>query len=75
MEHFISFSNHYHVIPPADLPIAKSEIRALIDFLAHPFVTTKPQKPMPGSIHCSVPNKHCSRHGVSCPRFSPLIPI
>ncbi len=75
MEHIISFSNNYHTIQPADLLIAKTAITRLTGWLAHPFVTTKAQGPTPGSRHCCPPTKHCSRHGVNCPRFSPLGPV
>jgi hypothetical protein len=72
MEHIISFSDNYHAVQPAGLPFAKTAITRLIDWLAQPFVTSKPQIATPGSKGCCPPNKHCSRHGVNCPRFSPL---
>ncbi len=75
MAHIISFSNNYHAVQPAGLPFAKTAITRLADWLAHPFVTTKPQIPTHGSRRCCVPNKHCSKHGVNCPRFSPLTPV
>lgn len=75
MEHIISFANNYHPIHPVDLPAVKSAITLLTGWLAHPFVKTKPQKPLSGSRHACASNKHCSKHGVNCPRFSPLTPV
>lgn len=75
MEHFISLSNHYHAMPPVDLSIARTEFRGLIDWLTHSFVKTHPQRPTPDAGYCCTPNKHCLRHGVNCPRFSPLTPV
>ena len=75
MEHIISLSNNYHPVQPDDLPIVKTVIGALIDRLTQPFGTAKQQKPMPGSRHCCLPKKPCAKHGVNCPRFSPLPPV
>jgi len=72
MEHIISFSNNYHAVQPGGPPFTKTAITRLADWLAHPFAATKPQSRTPGSRHCSAPTKHCSKHGVNCPRFSPL---
>jgi|GEM_PF-2920630 len=75
MEHIIGFSNNYEAIPLADLSSATTKLGRLIDWLTYPLVTTRPQSPIPGSRHCSAPTRHCLKHGVNCPRFSPLTPV
>lgn len=77
MEHFVSLSSHYHdhAIPPVDQPIFREELRALIVWLTHTFVKPQSQRMLPVARYCRTPNKHCPKHGVNCPRFSPLAAI
>lgn len=75
MEHIVSFPGNNISIQPADLHSAKSVICGLIDMLARPFTAARPLDPESASMHSCSSNRHCSKHGVSCPRFSPVTPV
>ncbi|MCK9993470.1 MAG: hypothetical protein Dbin4_01990 [Alphaproteobacteria bacterium] len=74
MKHNISFTSANQEIRFAGLPIADKAIRRLIGWLTHPVAANRLQRQAAGSRHCCTASKHCARHGVNCPRFSPPAP-